>query len=167
MRFDGFMQEKGIAAFPVDRFTGCVVEVGAPSGWELFDSTVGLHVWICRSDPRMDEFCANAVLTMHRVQAVLHADEVFAMLAEQQIQMVPGCRELHRELAAASEGAGVVGALSMEIAHELGSIDSVSRTRIIMTEKETLIAQLTVTALHDSPVDDTSIWLTVRTHGSQ
>lgn len=66
MRFDGFMQEKGIAAFPVDRFTGCVVEVGAPPGWELFDSTVGLHVWICRSDPRMDEFCANAVLTMHR-----------------------------------------------------------------------------------------------------
>lgn len=64
------------------------------------------------------------------------------MLADQQVQSVPGCHELHRELAAAT--------------------DTVSRARIITTEQETLIAQLTVTALHDSPVDRTNIWLTVR-----
>jgi hypothetical protein len=75
---------------------------------------------------------------------------------------VPGCHELHRELAAATEGAGVVGTLAVQITHELGTIDSVCRSRIITTEQETLIAQLTVTALHDSPVDRAHIWLTVR-----
>jgi hypothetical protein len=78
------------------------------------------------------------------------------------MQSVPGCHELHRDLAAATERAGVAGALAMQITHELGTIDSVSRTRIITTEQETLIAQLTVTALHDSPVDRSNVWLTVR-----
>jgi hypothetical protein len=84
-------------------------------------------------------------------------------LVDQQLQSVPGCHELHRDLAAATDGAGVAGALAMQITHELGTIDSVSRTRIITTEQETLIAQLTVTALHDSPVDRSNVWLTVRT----
>ena len=50
----------------------------------------------------------------------------------------------------------------MQITHELGTIDSASQTRIITAGQETLIAQLTVTALHDSPVDRAHIWLTVR-----
>ena len=162
MRFDEFVEKSGVAVCPVDRFAGFVVEVGVPADWEPVDSAAGMRVWVFRSDPRIDQFCANAVLTMHRLEAPLDAGEVFAMLVDQQLQSVPGCHELHRDLAAATDGAGVAGALAMQITHELGTIDSVSRTRIITTEQETLIAQLTVTALHDSPVDRSNVWLTVR-----
>ena len=162
MRFDEFVENHGIAVFSVDRFAGLVVEVGVPSGWETFDSGTEVRVWVCRTDPRISEFCAIAVLTMHRVETALDSGEVFAMLIEQQLQSVPGCHELHRDLAPATEGAGVVGTLAMQITHELGTIDSVSRSRIITTEQETLIAQLTVTALHDSPVERAHIWLSVR-----
>lgn len=44
------------------------------------------------------------MLTMHRVEAVLDCGEVFAMLADQQLQSVPGCRERSRQLTAAEEG---------------------------------------------------------------
>lgn len=162
MRFDDFVEKHGLAVSPVDLFAGLVVEVGVLPGWEPFDSTVGVRVWVCRSDPCIEEFCANAVLTMHRVEAPLDPAEVFAMLAEQQLQSAPACRELHRELGPASESVGVQGYLAMQITHELGTIDSTSRTRIITAGQETLIAQLTVSALHDSPVDRAHIWLTVR-----
>ncbi|MDD7814689.1 LpqN/LpqT family lipoprotein [Mycobacterium sp. CSUR Q5927] len=162
MRFDEFVALNGVALSPVDRFDGFAVDVGVPPDWEPFDSAAGIGVWICRSDPRIDQFCANAVLTLHHVEAPLDAADVFAMLSEQQLQSVPGCRELHRELATATEGPGVTGVLTMQINHELGVLDSVSRSRIITTEQETLIAQLTVTALHDSPVDRENIWLAVR-----
>ncbi|OBJ32881.1 LpqN/LpqT family lipoprotein [Mycobacterium colombiense] len=162
MRFDEFVQESGVPVSPVDRFVGYVLDVGVPPGWEPFDSAVGARVWICRNDPCIDVFCANAVLTMHRVEAALDPADAFAMLVEQQSQTVPDCREMRRELAAATEGAGIVGLLAMQIAHELGIVDSVSRSRIITAEQETLIAQLTVTALHDSPVDRAQNWLKVR-----
>jgi Probable lipoprotein LpqN len=163
MQFEEFVQKRGVGVSPVDRFAGSAVQVEVPSDWELVDSAVGMRLWVCRSDPRIDEFCANAVLTMHRVEASLDASEVFAMLVDQQSQSVPAGRVLHHELAAATEGPGVAGALALRITNELGTIDSVSRTRIITTEQATLIAQLTVTALHDSPVDRAHIWLTVRT----
>ncbi|ORV10950.1 LpqN/LpqT family lipoprotein [Mycobacterium celatum] len=162
MRFDEFAEKHSVAVFPVDKFAGYVVEVGIPPGWEPFDSAAGVRVWVCRTDPHITEFCANAVLTMHRVETALDPGNVFAMLSEQQLQSVPGCHELRRELAAATEGAGVAGVLAMQITHELGTIDSVSRSRIITAEQETLIAQLTVTALHDSPVDRGHIWLRVQ-----
>ncbi|PXX13193.1 LpqN/LpqT family lipoprotein [Mycolicibacterium moriokaense] len=156
------MERAGITVSPLDRFPGYVVEVGLPPGWELFNSAIGVRVWINRTDPQIDKFCANAVLMMHRVEAALDPSDVFAKLIEQQVQSVPGCHELHRELAAATEGAGVTGALAMQITHELGTIDSVARSRIITAEQETVIAQLTVTALHDLLVDRANIWLTVR-----
>ena len=159
MRFDEFVQEHSVAVSPVDRFAGFVVEVGVPPGWEPFESAVGARVWAWRNDPCIEVFCANAVLTMHRVEGALDPSGVFAMLAEQQLQTAPGCRELRREVAAAAEGTGIVGMLAMEIAHELGTVDSSSQSRIITTEQETLIAQLTVTALRDSPVDRAHIWL--------
>ncbi|OBH48211.1 hypothetical protein A5687_15620 [Mycobacterium mantenii] len=162
MRFDEFVQESGVSVSPVDRFVGFVVDVGVPPGWEPFDSAVGARVWVCRNDPCIDVFCANAVLTMHRVEAPLDPAQAFAMLVEQQLQSVPGCRELRRELAAATEGSGIAGSLAMRIAHDLGTVASVSRSRIITAEQETLIAQLTVTALHDSPVDRAQMWLKVR-----
>jgi len=162
MRFDEFVNKRGLAVFPVDRFAGLAVQVGVPPGWEPFDSAPGARVWACRNDPCIAEFCANAVLTMHCVEAALDPAEVFAMLADQQLQSVPGCHEVRRELTVATEGAGVVGVLGMQITHELGTIDSVSQSRIITAGQETLIAQLTVTALHDSPVDRAHIWLSVR-----
>lgn len=162
MRLEEFLEQHSLAVFPVDRFAGYVVEVGVPPGWDLFNSVLGMRVWVCSDDPRRDEFCANAVLTMHRVEGVLEAGDVFTMLTEQQLHSVPGCRELHRELAAATDGPGVAGALFTRIADELGTIDSVSRSRIISAEQETLIAQLTVTALQDSPVDRAHIWLSVQ-----
>jgi hypothetical protein len=162
MRFDEFVEGHGVAVSPVDEFAGFVVEVGIPEDWDPFDSAPGMRVWIWRSDPRIHEFCANAVLTMHRVEAVLDPGDVFAMLVDQQLQSVPGSHEVHRELAAATEGVGVVGAIAMHITRELGTIASESRSRIITAEQETLIAQLTVTALHDSPVDRADVWLTVR-----
>ena len=85
------------------------------------------------------------------------------MLANQQLQTTPGCHEVHREIAPASESVGVVGMLAMEILHELGTIEGVSRSRILVPEQETLIAQLTVTALQHSPADGANTWLTVRT----
>lgn len=163
MRFDEFLKKHGTRFSPVDRFAGFLVEVGLPPGWEPFESAVGVRVWVCRTDPQITVFCANAVLTMHRVEAPIDAGEVFAMLVEQQLQSVPGSRERHRELAAAAEGRGVVGALATEISHELGAIESVSRSRIVPAEREILIAQLTVTALKNSPVERAGVWLSVRT----
>jgi len=159
MRFDEFAQEHSLVVSPVDRFAGFVIEVGVPPGWEPFESAVGARVWAWRNDPCIEVFCANAVLTMHRVEASLDPAEVFAMLSEQQLQVAPKCRELRRAVAAAAEGAGIEGSLAMEIAQELGTVDSASKSRIITTEQETLIAQLTVTALRDSPVDLAHIWL--------
>jgi hypothetical protein len=103
---------------------------------------------------------------MHCVAAPFDADEVFSMLADQQVHSVQGGQELHRELAAATSGEGIVGSLAMRIASELGAIDSVSKTRIIATEQETLIAQLTMTALHDSLVDRVGVWLKMRAGAS-
>ena len=163
MQFDEFVKKHAVPVSPVDRFAGLTVEVGVPPGWEPFDSAPGIRVWVSRNDPRNDEFCSNAVLTMHRIDAVLDAGEVFTMLVEQQLQSMPGCHELHRQLASATEGAGIAGTLGMTITHELGIIDSGSLSRIITAERETLIAQLTVTALHGSQVDRAKVWLTVRT----
>ncbi|WP_233165260.1 hypothetical protein [Mycobacterium sp. AT1] len=163
MRFDEFMQESGVGVHPADVLPGLVVDVGAQPGWTLLNSAVGFRVWICRTDPCFDEFCANAVLTMHRVEAVLDAGEVFGMLVDQQVQGVPGCREVQRGLVAATEGPGVIGSLDMEIVHERGVIDGSSRSRIVTAGEETLIAQLTVTALRRSPMERDGVWLTVRT----
>ncbi|GAB1815687.1 hypothetical protein MUNTM_47260 [Mycobacterium sp. MUNTM1] len=162
MRFDEFIEQRGLAVFPVDRFAGLVVGVGLPRGWEPFDSAVGVRVWAWRADPYIDVFCANAVLTMHRVEALLDPAEVFAMLSEQQLYAAPKCHELHRQIAAATEGAGIGGTLAMQIEHELGTIDSATHSRIITAEQETLIAQLTITARRDSPVDRANIWLQAR-----
>jgi hypothetical protein len=103
------------------------------------------------------------VLTMHRVEAVLDCGEVFAMLAEQQLQSVPGCRERSRDLTVAEEGAGVAGTLAMEFAHNLGPLDSICRSRIVATGQETLIVQLTMSVLRGSPVVREPLRLAVRT----
>lgn len=162
MRFDEFAQQRNLAITAVDRFDGFIVEVGVPQGWYPFDSATGMRIWVCRSDPRSDIFCANAVLITHSVEARLDADEVFAMLAVQQLESVQCVYEQRRTLSAATDGPGVVGVLAMQIDDKLGTIDSLTQTRIITNPKETMISQLTVTALQDSPASRAKIWLTVR-----
>jgi len=56
VRLDEFLASAGIAAVPVDRFGGFLVEVGLPRGWETFDSAPGMCAWICRLNPCIDEF---------------------------------------------------------------------------------------------------------------
>lgn len=163
MRFDEFVHDRGVAVAPVDGFDDFVVQVGLPPDWEPADSAAGMQLWICRDDPAVGQFCANAVLTMHRVDEPLDPADVFAMLVEQQLQSLPGSREIHRDLAPSADGAGVLGLLALKVTHDdLGTLESVSRTRIITADRETLIAQLTVSALHDSPAIRAPVWLTVR-----
>jgi hypothetical protein len=72
------------------------------------------------------------------------------------------CLKEFRALGPAGASGGIQGLLAMQITHELGTIDSASQSRILTDRQQTLIAQLTVTARHDSPVDRSRIWLTVR-----
>ena len=162
MRFDDYARARNIGIGPVDHVNGVVVEVGLPPEWEPFNSSPGMQVWFWRGDPRIAEFGANAVLTMNIAEEPLDPFEVFAMLCEQQVGMVPGAVELHRESAAASEGPGIAGSLAMNIDSQFGTIGSVSLSRITATTRGTLIAQLTITALGDSPVNWESIWLYVK-----
>ncbi len=162
MLFDQYVRTRNIGISPVDHFDGLTTEVGLPPEWEPFESSPGMQVWFWRRDPRITEFGANAVLTMHLLDEALDAVEVFAMLCEQQVQMVPGALELHRESAVASEGPGIAGSLAMNTESQFGVIGSVSLSRIITTERQTLIGQLTITALRDSPVEWEKIWLYVK-----
>lgn len=162
MRFDGYAQTHNVVIKPVDHFDGLEVEVGLPPEWEPFDTSLGFQVWIWRGDPHIAEFGANAVLTMHTVEKPLDSTEVFAMLCEQQKLMVPGAQELERESATASDGPGIAGSLAMNIASQFGAIGSMSLSRIITTERQTLIGQLTITALRESPVKWENIWFYVK-----
>lgn len=162
MRLDEFTTTRGLAVSAVDGFDGFEVQVGLPLGWEPFRSATGAQVWTRSSDSRAGDFCANAVLTMHHLAAALDPSDVFAMLVDQQLHSPPGSRERHRDLAEATEGAGVRGLLALEIVHDRNILDSVSHTRILNTDGATLVAQLTVSALRDSPAMGEAIWLTVR-----
>jgi hypothetical protein len=129
---------------------------------EFLGELPGKRMWGWTADPFIKRFGANAVLSMSRVGASLDPTEVFGMLCEWQINMVEGTRERGRAVAAATDGPGIVGQLFLEIPTEdYGLIGSASRTRIIPAGPETLIAQLTVTALVDSPVDFADTGLTV------
>lgn len=167
VRFDEYVAERRIVVTPTDEFDGYSVTVGLPPDWELFDPAVlgelpGKLIWGWPADPFIDRFGANAVLSMSRVRASLDPIEVFAMLCEWQTHMVEGTRERARTVATATDGPGVVGLLVIEVATETyGRVGSASRTRIIPAGPETLIAQLTITALIESPVDFADTGLTV------
>ena len=98
---------------------------------------------------------------MTQVEAVLDPAEVFPMLCEWQLHMVPGTQETSRDLSDATEGPGIVGTLALRIPSDHGLLDSESVTRILTTPQRTLIAQLTLTALLESPVDRNNIGLAV------
>lgn len=163
MRFSEYATRSGIAVVRVDRYSGFVVEVGMPAGWELVRSVPGMRLW-CRSDEKSKgAFCSNAVLTMHSVAAALDEHDVFAMLADEQLQSAPGCQEARREATSADDGIGVYGLFALQIpAHEFGAIESVSRSRVIKYGPETMVAQLTVTALLTSAVNHSAFRLVVR-----
>ena len=163
MRFAEYVGRHGLTVSPVDRFAGFVVEVGLPSGWESVRAVPGLRVWCQPDEGSSGAFRPNAVLTMHSVAAALDECEVFAMLVDEQLQSVPGCRAERRELAPAEEGIGMQGLIALHISgHEFGELESVSRSRIIKYGQETMIAQLTVTALRDASVNRAGFSLTVR-----
>ena len=159
IRFDQFLEQEHIALLPIEQLAGFALGVILPPEWETLDEINGASVWIGPTHPRGEEFCPNAVLTLHRVQAALDSAKVFSMLCEQQRQSVPNCHELHRLIAPAKEGPGSAGNLALRIDHELGLIDSVTWSRIVPDGNETLIAQLTLTALRDSAIDKTAIKL--------
>jgi hypothetical protein len=163
MRMDQLIETTGTVVRPVDRFGGLLVKVGLPPAWEPVESPFGSHIWVWIGDPRIKDFGANAVLTMHVMESIFDGATVFPALCEQQLQMLSGGRELKRELSAATEGPGVTGLFVTQVSADVGVIESVARSRIVTTDRETLIAQLTVTALNDSPVDWSEIWLTVET----
>lgn len=147
----------------VDHFVGYAVDVALPPDWELFHSPRGSRVCIWRADPLRRQFCANVVLTMAEVESALDPAAVFAKLCERESRLVPGTQETSRELVRAMEGPGVAGILALQIPTESGLLDGVSVTRILNAEKRTLIAQLTLTALPDSPVDRANIGPAVTT----
>lgn len=92
-----------------------------------------------------------------------HEDEVFAMLVEEQVALVPRCGEERREVVPADDGIGVVGLLVLDIpAREFGALDSLSRSRIIRYGPQTIVAQLTLTAPQSAPVNWAEFALTVR-----
>jgi hypothetical protein len=153
VRFEEFVEENHIEVVATDRFDGFAVGVALPPDWEPAEAVGGLRVWVWTTDPRRADFCANAVLNLYRVEAAVDPRTLFPAMCEQQCQSVQNHRELYRDLAAATEGPGAVGTLLLQIDHELGTIDSATRSRIVTVDRETLIAELTVTALRDSTPD--------------
>jgi hypothetical protein len=162
VRFDEFIEQSQFVAESVDQFDGFVVEVAVPPEWEPFDSSPVARVWVWRADPSIKQFCTNAVLTMTRLDTALEDGEIFDMLCEWQLQIVPGSRQLHRELTSASDGPGIAGSLIMQFPTEYGDLKSSSQTRVISTDEQTFVAQLTLTSLHDSPRNWENLSLIVR-----
>lgn len=166
MRLDHFLERNGIAVATVSQFDGYLVEVAVPLEWEAVDtSSSATPVCIWRDKPGIEPVCANAVLTLVQADAALDPAEVFAMLCEWQVQMLPGIHEVNREsaLTDTDTGAGVRGTLALLINTDVGVLESVVMSRIIPTCGHTLIAQLTFTALAESRVGRGRIGLGVVT----
>lgn len=167
MRFEQYVAVNGIAVTPADKFEGYAMTVVLPPDWALFDpeklgELPGKRVWGWPADPFIERFGANAVLSLSRIGAAPDPAELFAMLCESQIHLIEGTQERARSLTAATEGPGIVGLQFLEmLTEEFGRIGSASRTRIAPAGSQTLIAQLTVTALVDSPVDFADMGLTM------
>lgn len=162
MRLDKFAEKHRISMAVVDQFGGYSVEVALPPDWEAFASPPGTRALVWRADPFMKQFCANVVLTMTQIDAMLDPYEAFAMLCEWQKELLPGVQETSRDLAEVHGGQGLAGMFAMRVATAGGLLDSFSLARVITAETRTLIAQLTLTKLPDSPVDCAHIGLAVR-----
>ena len=57
--------ERQRSAAPAD--DGIGIQGQGPHDWEAVEDPPGLRIWVWREDPYLQQFCANAVLTMHRV----------------------------------------------------------------------------------------------------
>lgn len=82
------------------------------------------------------------------------------MLCDEQVQIVSGCHERYRSWHPSEDGIGITGTLSSQFDSELGTISSVTHSRILTHAEQTLLAQLTLTALVSSPVNWTNIRMT-------
>ena len=161
MRFDEYLAANNISAVAVEGFDGYAVNVAVPLDWDPVD-TGSIPVWVWREDPAKAVFCATLVLTQSRVAADLDPAEVFDMLCAWTIDSFPTTYEFSREIDQAGDGPGIMGRFGMLIHCDIGVVSSESLTRIIRTEDHTLITQLTLTAMADSPVDRARIFLAVR-----
>jgi hypothetical protein len=163
MQFDEYLAAHGVRVAPLEDFPGYLVEVGLPEDWKPVEAAPGVRAWAWMADPQLEVFCANAVLTMHRLSVTIDPTEVFAMLCEQQLHMLAGSVEHSRSLTDAVDGPGILGVLETRIPSERGTLDSTSITRVLTNGGQTFIAQLTLTALPESRVDRLGIWVTVTT----
>jgi hypothetical protein len=161
-RFDEFVRANNIQQAAVDQFDEYRVDIELPADWEPFDSAPGTRTYIWRADPFIQQFCANVVLTMTRLETVLDPAEVFSMLCEGQLHTLPGSHETLRDVGEANDAGGVSGILAMQVDTGRGLVDSISLTHVVNNSEQTLIAQLTFTALRDSPVDCDHIRLIVK-----
>lgn len=161
MRLDEYLRQNANAVEAVDRFDGFEVAVDGPQDWEAVESRPGIRIWIWPADPYRDQFCANAVLTMHHLRGTLDVADVFEMLCDEQVQLMPGCHERYRSWQPADDGIGIKGMLSSQFEREFGIIGSASQTRIIAADNQTFIAQLTLTALLGSPANWADIRMSV------
>lgn len=165
MLFDDFVQSNRLSVTSVDRFDGHTVTVTMPPDWEAIESPPDSQVWIWQADPLRGRFCANLVLTQSRIDAALDPAGVFAMLCDSTARIFTGIHEYTREVEEAAEGPGILGRFGMLINAESGVLASESLTRVISENHTTLIAQLTLTCLADSPVDRPYIRLAVTPAG--
>lgn len=158
MRFDEFLDLHGISLTAVDRYDGYIVQVAVPADWEAVDTSWSTTpVWIWREGCDTEPWRANAVLTLARADRALEPAEVFVMLCEWQVQMLTGVHEVDRDPAVAHEGPGVMGTLDLLINTDAGILESVVMSRIIATDSDTLIAQLTLTAPLESAMQRSRI----------
>lgn len=162
MRFDEYLAANNASVVAVDQFDDYAVNVAVPLDWDPVDTAADTPVWVWREDPSKAVFCANLVLTQSRVAAIIDPKEAFDMLCAWTIDSFPTTHEFSREVAPASEGPGILGRFGMLIHCDIGVVSSESLTRIIGTEDQTLITQLTLTAMAGSPVDRANIFLAVR-----
>ena len=157
MRFDEFLECNAISFSVVNELDGYLVEVAVPTEWVAVQSSLVPSAWVWRDDPCKELFCANAVLTMARAESLIDPDEVFTMLCEWQVQMMPGVHEMRREPAVEHSGPGIMGTLDLIINTDIGILQCVEMARVIAADSHTLIAQLTFTSLLESPVHRSQI----------
>jgi hypothetical protein len=155
--FEDFLARNQVDSRTVDSFAGFAVDVALPMDWVPVDASEiaqGARAWVWRNDPRRTVFGANAVLVLQHFDKALDPQTVFAGICGRQRHAVPaGSHEQHRDLGPSGDGPGYAGTLVLNIAHPVGTIDSVTYSRIVADDAQTLVAQLTVTALDDSPLE--------------
>ena len=161
IRFDEYITANNVIVAAVDRFDDYTATVALPPDWEPITSAPATRAWVWRADPFRTRFCASVVLTHTLLEATPDPAETFTMLCAWNANLFPATYEYIREVEAANDGPGLLGRFAMLMNADVGVVTIESLTRIITTQQHTLIAQLTLTALAESPIDRPQIRLTM------